>query len=97
MKIDGIHSAPELPDSSGGKGKTPDGASFGDSLKDAMNKVVEAQKEAETAVKGLAEGNGTDVHTAMLAMEKADISFRMMMQARNKIISAYEEIMRMQV
>jgi flagellar hook-basal body complex protein FliE len=38
-----------------------------------------------------------DIHNTMIAIEKADLSFQMMMQIRNKIINAYEEIMRMQV
>jgi len=39
----------------------------------------------------------TDIHTAMVDMEKAGISFRLVMQVRNKMISAYEEVMRMQI
>jgi len=97
MKIQGIHPAPELPEGGKRTEGSPEGAGFGEVLKDAMNKVVQAQKEAETAVNGLAEGDGTDVHTAMLALQKADVSFQMMMQVRNKLISAYEEIMRMQI
>jgi len=38
-----------------------------------------------------------DIHNTMIAIEKADLTFQLMMQVRNKIISAYEEIMRMQV
>jgi len=40
---------------------------------------------------------GQDIHNTMIAVEKADLSFQLMMQIRNKIISAYEEIMRIQV
>ena len=39
----------------------------------------------------------TDLHSVMLALEKADLSFQMMMQVRNKFVQAYQEIMRMQV
>lgn len=97
MKIEGLKTPSELPEPSGSKQKSVDGASFGDTLNSALKEVVEAKKEAEAAVKGMATGNGTDVHTAMLAMQKADVSFQMMMQVRNKLISAYEEVMRMQV
>jgi flagellar hook-basal body complex protein FliE len=38
-----------------------------------------------------------DVHQAMIALEQANLAFRLMVQVRNKIISAYEEIMRMQI
>jgi flagellar hook-basal body complex protein FliE len=42
-------------------------------------------------------GEVQDVHSAMTAMQKADLSFQMMMQVRNKLIDAYHEVMRMQV
>ncbi|HOD76235.1 MAG TPA: flagellar hook-basal body complex protein FliE [Syntrophorhabdaceae bacterium] len=71
--------------------------SFGDVLKDSIKKVVELEKEADNEVEKLVKMENTDVQTTMIAIEKADLSFQMMMQIRNKIISAYEEIMRMQV
>lgn len=71
--------------------------SFGDVLKDSIKKVVELEKEADKEVEKLVKMENTDVQTTMIAIEKADLSFQMMMQIRNKIISAYEEIMRMQV
>jgi flagellar hook-basal body complex protein FliE len=42
-------------------------------------------------------GESQDLHTTVIAMQKADLSFQMMMQVRNKIVQAYQEIMRMQV
>jgi flagellar hook-basal body complex protein FliE len=71
--------------------------SFGDVLKDSIKKVVELEKEADKEVEKLVKMENTDVQTTMIAIEKADLSFQTMMQIRNKIISAYEEIMRMQV
>ncbi len=76
--------------------KPVSGKSFQDTLKESMEKVNELQKEADEAVKKLATGQGGNIHETMLAIEKADISFRMMMQIRNKIVEAYEEIWRMQ-
>jgi flagellar hook-basal body complex protein FliE len=58
---------------------------------------VELEKEADKEVEKLVKMENTDVQTTMIAIEKADLSFQMMMQIRNKILSAYEEIMRMQV
>ena len=72
------------------------GKSFQETLKDSMEKVNKLQKEADEAVKKLATGQGGNIQDTMLAIEKADISFRMMMQIRNKIVEAYEEIWRMQ-
>jgi flagellar hook-basal body complex protein FliE len=66
-------------------------------LKHAINTVNQAQIEADQAVQELATGNEKDIHQTMIALEKAEVSFQLMMQVRNKIVSAYEEIMRMQI
>jgi flagellar hook-basal body complex protein FliE len=71
--------------------------SFGDVLKDSIKKVGEIEKEADQEVQKLVTMESGDIHNTMMAIEKADLSFQMMMQIRNKIISAYEEIMRIQV
>jgi flagellar hook-basal body complex protein FliE len=65
-------------------------------LHSAMDDMQQLQGQAETKVAGVLEGNGADVHSALIAVEKADLSFQLMMQVRNKIVSAYEEISRMQ-
>jgi len=69
---------------------------FREMLHDAMEDIQQLQGEAEAKVSGVLGGNGTDVHSAMIAVEKADLSFQLMMQVRNKIVSAYQEISRMQ-
>ncbi|MCX8022128.1 MAG: flagellar hook-basal body complex protein FliE [Syntrophorhabdaceae bacterium] len=71
--------------------------SFSEILKESINKVAELEKDADNEIKKLATMETQDLHTTMIAIEKADLTFQMMMQIRNKIISAYEEIMRMQV
>ena len=71
--------------------------SFAGIIKQAMNDVNQAQVEADQAIQELATGNEKDIHQTMIALEKAEVSFQLMMQVRNKIVSAYEEIMRMQV
>jgi flagellar hook-basal body complex protein FliE len=65
-------------------------------LDGAMNQVDDAQNDAQTKVRDLLQGNGQDLHTAMIAVEKADLSFQLMMQVRNKIIQAYQTISQMQ-
>jgi flagellar hook-basal body complex protein FliE len=72
------------------------GGGFADTLRDAMGEMGNLQSQAETKVAGVLEGTGGDVHTALIAVEKADLSFQLMMQVRNKIVSAYQEISRMQ-
>jgi len=69
---------------------------FAESLRGAMDEMGALQSQAETKVASVLEGNGADVHSALIAVEKADLSFQLMMQVRNKIVSAYQEISRMQ-
>ena len=71
--------------------------SFTGILNHAINTVNQAKIEADQAVQELATGNEKDIHQTMIALEKAEVSFQLMMQVRNKIVSAYEEIMRMQI
>jgi flagellar hook-basal body complex protein FliE len=69
---------------------------FVETLRGAMDQVNQLQAAADTKVGAMLEGNGMDVHSAMIAVEKADLSFQLMMQVRNKIVAAYQEISRMQ-
>jgi flagellar hook-basal body complex protein FliE len=75
---------------------TPREWGFTETLRGAMDQVEQLQGAADNKVSALLNGNGMDVHTAMIAVEKADLSFQLMMQVRNKIVSAYQEISRMQ-
>ncbi|HVN98189.1 MAG TPA: flagellar hook-basal body complex protein FliE [Syntrophorhabdaceae bacterium] len=75
----------------------PAKTSFSDALKDSIKKVGEIEKETNQEVEKLVNMETQDIHSTMIALEKADLTFQMMMQVRNKIISAYEEIMRIQV
>lgn len=71
--------------------------SFADTLKEAINSTNVAQKEADVKMQELATGKNQNIHDVMLSAEKADISLRLMVQVRNKIIEAYQDIMKMQV
>lgn len=71
--------------------------SFKEVLTDAVGEVQRLQEEADTTIRQLVAGEIKDVTEAMVAVEKADVAFQTMMAVRNKIVSAYEEIMRMQV
>lgn len=71
--------------------------SFADTLKEAVNNVNQIQKESDVKMQELATGKTQNIHDVMLAAEKADISLKLMVQVRNKIIEAYQEIMKMQV
>lgn len=71
--------------------------SFADTLKEAVNSVNTMQKTADVKAQELALGKSQDVADVMITAEKADIALKLMVQVRNKIIEAYQEIMKMQV
>jgi flagellar hook-basal body complex protein FliE len=74
----------------------PEESEFTGTLRAAMDDLESVHAQAERKVSELLEGNGMDVHSAMIAVEKAELSFQLMMQVRNKIVQAYQEIARMQ-
>ena len=76
----------------GGMGET----SFSDLLDEAVFNVDQVQAAANEKVGSMLGGNTADVHDAMIAVQKADLSFQLMMQVRNKVVQAYQEIERMQ-
>ena len=71
------------------------GKSFDSVINEAMGKVSQIQEDVEKAVSELATGG--DISEAVLAMEKADMSFQLMVEIRNKLIGTYEEVMRMNI
>ena len=70
------------------------GKSFSLVLKDAIGDINKLQGYADEAIAKVQLDNTASIHEAIIALEKADISFRAMMQVRNKIMDAYQEIMR---
>jgi flagellar hook-basal body complex protein FliE len=70
---------------------------FMNSLQQAIGKVNDIQLEASQATEALMTGRTQNIHQTMVALQEADVSFQLMMQIRNKLVSAYEEIQRMQV
>ena len=72
------------------------GASFSQWLEKSINSVSKMQKEADTAALKLATGENKDIHGTMIGMQKAEVAMNLMMEVRNKVISAYDEIKRMQ-
>ena len=71
--------------------------SFGKMLTDSIDQVNRLQVAADSSINDLAMGKKADIHRTMVAMEKASISFELLMQIRNKVISAYDKIMRMPI
>ena len=77
--------------------QTPPSSSFGQALQKSLEQVNRLQLAADANINDLATGKQTDIHQTMIAVEKASVSFELMMQIRNKVISAYDKIMRTQV
>jgi len=73
------------------------GLSFSEALKKALDSTNEEQINSEKAMIDLATGNVKDLHQAAIAINKAELSMKMMLEVRNKAISAYKEISRTQM
>ncbi len=63
----------------------------------SLEKVNELKLDADQAMEQLATGNEKDIHNTMIALQKADVSMELMLQVRNKMIAAYDEIRKMPV
>lgn len=90
-------SSPSLVKWAGTKNDLPAGSSFGQYLGQALGEVNRLQQEAEQAAVKLVTGEIEDVQQAVLAAEKAMLSLQLALQLRNKVLEAYQEIMRMSV
>lgn len=93
LKISGAKTGIDLQPAKAGEKSISNG--FDKLMQEAIGKVSQMQNDAETAVKELATGG--DVTHAIISMEKADMSFQVMVEVRNRLLTAYEEVMRMQV
>lgn len=74
----------------------PGAASFGDLLGQALGQVEALQQAGDVQATAAANGSG-NLHEVALALEKADISMRVAAKVRNKLVEAYQEVMRMPV
>jgi flagellar hook-basal body complex protein FliE len=72
-------------------------SSFSNVLKDKIGEINKLQLDADAAIAKVELSDSGSIHEAMIAMEKASISFKTMLQVRNKMLEAYQEVMRMQV
>ena len=84
------------PDAAQKQNDSQNSASFENMLAQSLKEVNRLHNEADEAIENLAAGKQKNIHETMIALEKADVAFQLLMQVRNKIISAYETIMRMQ-
>jgi flagellar hook-basal body complex protein FliE len=70
---------------------------FQDLLAQAIGQTVELQKASEAKTKAFLTGEADDLHEVMIASEKAGLAFQLTLQVRNKMVEAYQEVMRMQI
>lgn len=73
------------------------GGNFGSLVKDAVESIDSTQKSADQEIAKAVTGESPDLHRTIIALQTADLKFQLGLQVRNKLIGAYEEIMRMQV
>ena len=86
-------SALPLRPSIGGPGQTPvGGPGFKEVLDDQIQRVNQLQQDARAAMEDLATGRRDDVESVLIATQKADTAFRLLLQVRNKVMAAYEEV-----
>ncbi|MEJ2642733.1 MAG: flagellar hook-basal body complex protein FliE [Desulfosarcinaceae bacterium] len=84
---------PELPNADA----APEAGKFGNLLQSAFDQVNELQLKGDEAVQQMVSGENTDIHNTMITLQKAQISFELMLQVRNKIVAAYDQIKNMQM
>ena len=77
-------------------GTADGGPSFDDTLKKLVDSVEGSSGQANTAVSGMLD-KSVDVHDAMIALQRAEMSLQLAVQIRNKLVQAYQDIMRMPV
>lgn len=73
------------------------GPSFSDEIKNLLYAVNDKQGLANTMVQDVVKGESDDLHGAMIALEEASVSFQLMLEVRNKMLDAYQEINRMNI
>ncbi len=78
-------------------GENNSGASFKDTMGGFVDDVNNMQVKADTAIEDFATGKAENIHEVMISMQKAEMSFKFLMQTRNKLVDAYKEVMRLQV
>lgn len=78
------------------QGKNDSDASFKNVLKGLVNQVDTLQKDADASIEGLATGKTTDIHDVTIKLEEAGVAFDLMMEVRNKLVDAYQQIIKIQ-
>jgi flagellar hook-basal body complex protein FliE len=96
MRIEGLTPLITLAPSGASK-TTGTGESFGSLVRDAIDALDRNQQRAEEEIANAVAGESPDLHQTVVALQTSELNFQLGLQVRNKVIGAYEEIMRMQV
>jgi len=96
-QLNSTNTVQDSPSVASGDGAYKAGSDFSQFLTEALKQVDALQKNAETASIALATGQVQDLHTVMVALEKASLSLALTVEVRNKALDAYHEMMRMQI
>ena len=89
--------APSVADAIRPAGATRAGAGFQEVLSSAIQSVEGLGRNASASVERFLSGEGEEIHATILAAQRAELAFDLFLQTRNKVVSAYQEIMRMQI
>src|SRR5579883_2453566 len=73
------------------------GGGFQSLLSDAMGRVEQFQQNSQSSIEKFLSGEDEEVHKVALATQQAEMAFDLFLQVRNKVVSAYQEVMRMQM
>lgn len=84
------------PTRSGEQNQAESAVPFKDMLKGLVEQVDSLQKQADASIEGLVTGETRNVHDVVLKLEEAGIAFELMMKVRDKLVDAYQQVMRMQ-
>lgn len=84
-------------DSSGSSSTQAAATPFKNVLDNAIQEVEGARTNANQSINQFLSGEGEDLHSTILASQRADLEFQMFLQVRNKVVSAYQEVMKMQM
>ena len=92
--ISSIGFGASLPVQTGSAPKESDGNVFTSMFKDAVARVEDQHKIASAQIESFLSGENEDLHTTVLAVQRAELTFELFQQVRNKVVQAYQEIMR---
>ncbi len=90
-RVEPLPAVPSLGSSSGA------GEGFRSALRDAIGRVEQSQQATQTSIDRFLSGEDQEVHKVALAVEQTQMAFDLFLQVRNKVISAYQEVMKMQL